>query len=75
MKVTLSSSTFVQLILSKSRMLRTSEKYKSVFLSPDRTAEERLKQKELVTELKEKIAEDSQKRHFIRGGKIITVDK
>ena len=74
-KVTLSSSTFVQLILSKSRMLRTSEKHKSVFLSPDRAAEERLKQKELVTELKEKIAQDSQKRHFIRGGKIITVDK
>ena len=74
-KVTLSSSTIVQHILVKSRNLRLSEKYKTVFLSPDRTAEQRAQQRELVLELKKKAAADPLKRHFLKGGRIHSVDK
>lgn len=73
-KVTLSSSTIVQQILSKSKKLRLSEKHKTVFLSPDRTAEERLKQKEIVAELKRKVAQEPNKRHFIKGVQVVTID-
>lgn len=73
-KVTLSSSTCVKLILSKARQLRSSEKFRTVFLSPDRTLEERSKHKELVAELKQKIIQEPHVKHFIREGKIVTVN-
>ena len=73
-KVTLSSSTAAQLILSKSRKLKESEKYKTVFLSPDRTAEERVKHWELVAEMKRRNAEEPQKRHIIKAGEVICAD-
>ena len=74
-KVTLSSSTIVQQILVKSRKLRLSAKYNTVFLSPDRTAEQRAQQRELVQELKKKTDAEPLKRHFIKGGQIVSVEK
>ena len=47
-RVVMSSVRTVQTILSKSRKLHQTEKYKPVFLSLDRTVEERARQKELV---------------------------
>ena len=64
-KVTLSSATAVQQILQKSRNLRNMDKFKDVFLSPDRTAEQRAQQKLLVQELKEKTLAMPVKKYFI----------
>ena len=73
-KVSLCSATSVQLILAKAKNLRQSERFKAVFLSPDRTSEQRIQQKELVLEMKRRAAAEPQKRHFIRGGQICCVD-
>jgi hypothetical protein len=72
-KVTLSSSTFVQQILSKARNLRQSEDFKHIFLSPDRSVEERALHKQLVMDLKKKKEEEPGKRHFIKGGQLCSV--
>ena len=74
-KVTLSSATAVQQILQKSRNLRNMDKFKDVFLSPDRTAEQRAQQKLLVQELKEKTLAMPGKKYFIREGKVCCADR
>lgn len=74
-KVTLSSSVIVNQILSKARNLRDSEKHKSVFLSADRSYEQRTEHRLLVVELKKRAADDPDKRHFIRNGKVCSVAK
>ena len=73
-KVSLSSSNFVKQILEKSRNLRQTDNFKTVFLSPDRTPDARIQHKELVSKLKEKLTLEPQKRHFIKEGKICSVD-
>ena len=57
-EVSLSSSNFVHQILSKSKNRRRSDKFKTVFLSPDRTFDERIQHKELVNQLKKKLTLD-----------------
>ncbi len=74
-KVTLSNSTVVRQILQKSRNLRNSKQFEKVFLSPDRTLEQRAQQKELVKELKRRSETEPSKKHYIRGGKICSADK
>ena len=74
-KVLLSSSNAVQQILANSRKLRRTDKFKDVFLSPDRTPDQRIKHKELVNLLKEKLSQEPQMRHFIRAGQICSVEK
>ena len=69
-KVTLSSSTIVQQILKKSSKLSRTDKFKTVYLAPDRTAEERAQHKELVVELKKRTEAEKDKKLFIKGGKI-----
>ena len=65
----------VQEILAKSRQLRQSAEHKTVFLSADRTAEQRAQHRQLVVELKKiRAADDTGKRHYIRGGQICSVD-
>ena len=73
-KVVLFSTTIAQQILHKSRKLRESEKHRTVFLSPDRTAEEREKHRELVAEIKRRTAEEPQKKHFIKAGVVVSND-
>ena len=51
-KVTLTSSTAARQILAKARRLKLLEKYKSVFICPDRSLEEREARRTLVIELK-----------------------
>ena len=60
-KVTMSNSLIVQQILTKSRNLSKIESYKKVFLSPDRPLEERIRQKELIVQLKTKIRDEPNK--------------
>ena len=74
-KVTLSSSTIVQQILRKSSKLSRTEKFKTVYLAPDRTEEERAQHKELVVELKKRTEAEKDKKLFIRGGQICCVDR
>jgi hypothetical protein len=73
-KVTAASSTVISQILAKSRRLRSSEKFKTVFISPDRSPEQRAKQRELVKEIKTLVAKQPDKVHFIRNGTIISTD-
>ena len=70
-KVCLSSSHAVDQILSKARQLKQSEKFSKVFISPDRSPAQRIKHRELVGELKKKDAEEPEKKHFIRRGKVV----
>ena len=74
-KVSFSSSSIVQQILKKSSKLCGTERFKRVFLAPDRTAEERAQRKELVLELKRRAGIEKDKKLFIRGGKICSLER
>ena len=72
-KVSLASSAHVFQLLRAARSLRHSESYKDVFVCPDRTVDERKARKEAVIELKKKLLDDPTNKHYIRGGKVVTV--
>lgn len=74
-KVSLSNSIVVNQILSKARNLRTNEKYRSVFISPDRTEDDRKKQRKLVVEMRRLCDEKPGMRHYIRSGIVISEEK
>ena len=71
-KVSLGNSWAVHQILIKAKELRLSQYHKTVYISPDRSPEERAVHKELVQKLREKVREetDPEKRYFIRSGRI-----
>ena len=74
-KVTLTSSTAVRQLLMKAKLLRQIQRLKAVYLSPDRSPEERSSRRQLVTELKKKKEEQVTHDHFIRGGKVVSMAK
>ena len=74
-RVVMSSVLIAQRILGKSRNLRHSEKHKNMFLSLDRTVEERAQQKDLVQQLKKKSEEEPQRKHFIKSIQILSLDR
>ena len=74
-KVTLSSSSTANQILNEARKLRLSEKFASVFISPDRTFEDRVKHRLLVQDLRKKKSSEPDKRHYIKGGTIHSESK
>ena len=74
-KVTLSCSTIVKQILKKSSKLFRTYKFKNVYLAPDRTVEERAQHRELVVELKKRTEVEKDKKLFIRGGKICSIER
>ena len=74
-RVSLDSSDTVHSILKESKNLKGSASYSKVFISPDRTPEQRIKQNELVCEMKKKIQSDSSKHWKISKGIVISVDK
>ena len=45
-----------------------------MFLLPDRSAEERVKQRELVAELKRRTADEPLKRNFIKNGQVNIIE-
>ena len=69
-KVSLGNSWTVHQILIKAKELRLSQNQKNVFISPDRSFEERATHKQLVQQLKEKVRKEPEKRYFIRSGRI-----
>ena len=74
-KVVLTSSTVARQILVKAKGLRRVERFKKVYVCPDRSAEERQARKALVLDLKQRIASDPNRRHYIKGDQIFSEDK
>ena len=74
-KVSFGNATIAAQILSKSRNLRNSGRFKLVFISPDRNSEQRVMHRKLVEQLRTKRTDEPSKRHFIKGGQIISADK
>ena len=74
-KVTLSSSLFVAQILSKARRLKENPTYSSVFLSPDRSKDQRAEHRALIVDLKQRRIDRPSEKHFIRDGIIKSVEK
>ena len=74
-KVSVSNTIVVTKILSRARKLRDSQRFKMVFISPDRTPDQRAAHRELVERLKLKKTEEPQMRHYIRGGQICSFEK
>ena len=74
-KLTLSGSDHVRQVLSKARRLREVEGYDSVYISPDRSAEQRAAFKKLVLAVKQKRQLEPGRVHVIRNNKIVSSDK
>ena len=74
-KITVGSPVAVHQILAQSRNLRDVERFKSVFLCPDRSTEERVVRRKLVIDLKKIAAEQPGQQHFIKDGKVCSVEK
>ena len=74
-KVTLSSSEAVSKVLSKAGRLKSVEQLSGVFLSPDRTAEERAARKKLVEQLKQKREAEPDLHHFIKNNVVFSRTK
>ena len=71
-KVTLGSSESVQRVLSRAGQLKGFQQYRGVYLSADRTREERLARKNLVEQLKQKREAEPEHYHFIRNDIILS---
>ena len=71
-KVILQCSSTARNILFQARKLRSSSRFKSVFVRPDRTLEERASHKLLIEELKRRREADPGKKHYIKGGSVLT---
>ena len=65
----------VDTILKNAHKLKANSDFKSVYLSPDRTKEQRVAHSKLVKQMKEMISKDSSKHYFIRDNKVNCVDK
>ena len=74
-KCKLSSSDAVYHVLRKSKDLKSSERNRRTFLSPDRTIAERHTHNALVQQMKEKMKMDPEMYHYIKGGLIFSVKK
>ena len=69
------SADVVYQILKKAKRLKDIEGLKTVYISPNRTPEERISRQKLVTELKKKRSDDPSGSYFIRKGEIVKADK
>ena len=66
-KVTVASSAIVKEILSRAKHLKNCFGFKGVYISPDRSVEQRAEHRKLVLELEQRLVDQPGKRHFIRG--------
>ena len=73
-KVVLDSSTTLTDLLRKSNELKTTI-FTNVYLTPDRTLEQRVEHRKLVAELREKAREMPNEHHFIRNGAVCSQAK
>lgn len=74
-KFTLTGTDHVRQILSKARRLRDLEGYTSVYICPDRSAEQRAAFKKLVEAVKQKRTEEPNRVHVIKNNKIVSSEK
>ncbi len=72
-KISLTSSLMVSELLKKSKLLHEQDAFKSVFIAPDRTKEERIHRRKLVNDLKAKRSEHSNLKFAIRNGSVVQV--
>ena len=73
--VKLRTATAAAGILKKSQGLRNSEKFRSVFISPDRTIAQRAEHRRLVSLVKRQAEEDKSRRFFISDGEVQSVKR
>ena len=73
-RVSLKSPDTVHSILNDSPKLKSSARHGKVYISSDRTPKERIRHKELVEELKNKLKVDSSKHWKISKGGVTSVD-
>ena len=73
-KVKLSSPSIVKTVLGQAKLLRNSDKLKSVFVKPDLSIEERTERRKLVKDLKQRRMSEPDKRHYIKGGAVHSED-
>lgn len=74
-RFTLSSSDLAHQILRKAAKLKSVDGYNYIYISPDRTFEQRLAHRTLIEELKKKRSEEPEKLHVIRNFRIISSTK
>ncbi len=75
-KVTLRSADLVQYLLRRAGKLKNDDsQYRSVYLSPDRSRQDRLAHKELVNEMREMIKRDPSKYYVIRDKRIVSLNR
>ncbi len=74
-KISFRSSDNVHQILVKAKQLRSTTNYRSVYIAPDRSPEERVIQRELIAEMKRLASEDKNKHYYVKSGRICSRDK
>ena len=74
-KVEFDSSSEVDMILKHAHKLKSNSELKTVYISPDRTKEQRLAHSKLVKKMKEMINQDNSKHYFIRDNKVNCVER
>ena len=74
-KFTLSSSDQARTILSKTKLLRHVEGFSSVYITPDRSAADRIAYKNVVVQLLNKRTAEPDKVHVIRNFRVISSEK
>ena len=74
-KVKLRRQGAVRDVLTNAKKLKEHDKLASIFISPDRTVEERLAHKQLIDEMKERRDEDRTKYFFIRRGTVCSTER
>lgn len=79
-KVSMRDPDVVRELLSRAKVLKSVDvegynfNYNKLYLSPDRSQEERISRQKLVQEMKERIKKDSSKKYYIRNNKVCVVD-
>ena len=76
LKVTLRDPEIVRKMLSRAIVLNSVdvEGYNKLYLSPDRSQDERISRQKLVQEMKERIKKDSSKKYYIRNNKVCVAE-
>ena len=74
-KAVFSNTSTARVILARAKNLKKTDQYSAVYISPDRSPEERATHKQLILQLKKKRDSERDSYHFIRDGKICTVRK
>ena len=73
-KFTLSNSDHGNQVLRSARQLHSKEGYRSVYICPDRTVEERRAHKKLMELLKEKRKAEPNRTHIIRNNRVVSFE-